>query len=117
MTVTPSWWRSTCVPVFCRFTLVERADRQWRFLPGPARTLPVAVTLKRFFTEDFVFILGIWDLLGRGCGPGGGRGGAAGHAHTGPGARRGAAYSHAARGMQAAPADRICCVAAARGRA
>src|SRR3954470_23855933 len=65
MTVTPSWWRSTCVPVFCRFTLVERADRQWRFLPGPASTLPVAVTLKRFFTEDFVFILGIWDLLGR----------------------------------------------------
>src|SRR3954470_4915791 len=33
-----------------------------RFLPGPAITLPVAVILKRFFTEDFVFILGISDL-------------------------------------------------------
>ncbi|GGG41044.1 hypothetical protein GCM10010964_30820 [Caldovatus sediminis] len=31
-------------------------------LPGPARTLPVAVSRKRFLTLDFVFILGISDL-------------------------------------------------------
>src|SRR3954468_7607717 len=101
MTVTPSWWRSTCVPVFCRFTLEERAERQWRFLPGPASTLPVAVILKRFFTEDFVFILGIWDLLGREGAPETGTRDAAGHAHTGTGARRGAGYSEAGGGMQA----------------
>jgi len=37
-------------------------------LPGPARTLPVAVILKRFFTELFVFSLGIWVSCGLTCG-------------------------------------------------
>ncbi|WP_272916226.1 hypothetical protein [Aristophania vespae] len=33
--------------------------KPWRLLPGPHITLPVAVILNRFLTEDFVFILGI----------------------------------------------------------
>jgi len=36
-----------------------RAERLCRFLPGPARTLPVAVILKRFLALDVVFILDI----------------------------------------------------------
>src|SRR5690606_30004416 len=33
--------------------------RRWRLPAGPARTLPVPVTLKRFLAPDLVFILGI----------------------------------------------------------
>ena len=39
--------------------LLERLIRPWRLLPGPASTLPVAVILNRFLTDDLVFILGI----------------------------------------------------------
>jgi hypothetical protein len=42
-----------------RLAFFVRAERLWRFMPGPAFTLPVAVILNRFLTDDLVFILGI----------------------------------------------------------
>src|SRR5580704_13023795 len=69
---------STWVPRPCRFIFCERLIRPWRFMPGPARTLPVAVILKRFFTEDFVFSLGIFVSLW--CVPASKQAVAAGHA-------------------------------------
>src|SRR5271168_4355038 len=59
LTVMPSAWVSVWLPRFWRLAFWLRAIRQWRFLPGPARTLPVAVILNRFLTDDLVFILGI----------------------------------------------------------
>ena len=64
MTVIPSAWVSVWLPRFARLAFWLRAIRLCRFLPGPASTLPVAVILKRFFTELFVFILGIWVSCG-----------------------------------------------------
>src|ERR1700757_575893 len=59
LTVRPSAWVSTWLPRLLRLAFWLRALRQWRFLPGPASTLPVAVILNRFLTDDLVFILGI----------------------------------------------------------
>jgi hypothetical protein len=59
LTVIPSAWVSVWLPRLLRLAFWVRALRQWRFLPGPARTLPVAVILNRFLTDDLVFILGI----------------------------------------------------------
>src|ERR1700733_13549875 len=63
----PSAWVSTWLPRLVRLAFWLRALRQWRFMPGPARTLPVAVILNRFLTDDLVFILGIlvsfWFVL------------------------------------------------------
>src|ERR1700742_3432406 len=65
----PSAWVNTWLPRLVRLAFWLRALRQWRFLPGPARTLPVAVILNRFLTDDLVFILGIlvsfWLTLAR----------------------------------------------------
>src|SRR5580704_17579628 len=65
----PSAWVSVWLPRLVRLAFWLRALRQWRFLPGPARTLPVAVILNRFLTDDLVFILGIlislWFALAR----------------------------------------------------
>ena len=93
MTVIPSAWVSTWLPRLVRLAFWVRAIRQWRFLPGPARTLPVAVILNRFLTDDLVFILGIlvsfWftlahpDRVKR-------QAVAAGHAHPGPVSQTGA---------------------------
>src|SRR5260370_40992886 len=52
---------SVWLPRLWRFIFCERLIRPWRFMPGPASTLPVAVILNRFLTDDFVFILGIWS--------------------------------------------------------
>src|SRR5579864_7986965 len=49
-----------CMRRLLRMALWLRAERLWRLKPGPAFTLPVAVILKRFLTDDLVFILGIW---------------------------------------------------------
>src|ERR1700729_3649758 len=69
-----------------RFAFCERLIRPWRFIPGPASTLPVAVILNRFLTDDLVFILGIWVSFRWTAGPGKGRTAvAAGHAHFRPG--------------------------------
>jgi hypothetical protein len=69
LTVIPSAWVSVWLPRLLRLAFWVRALRQWRFLPGPARTLPVAVILNRFLTDDLVFILGIlvsfWFALAR----------------------------------------------------
>src|ERR1700722_10597719 len=69
---------STWLPRPFRFIFCERLIRPWRFMPGPARTFPVAVILKRFLTEDFVFSLGI--LISLWSGPRANAGVAAGHA-------------------------------------
>src|SRR5580698_10865755 len=50
---------SVWLPRLERFIFWLRLIRPWRLLPGPARTLPVAVILNRFLTDDLVFILGI----------------------------------------------------------
>src|ERR1700683_2554555 len=100
----PSAWVSTWLPRLVRLAFWLRALRQWRFMPGPARTLPVAVILNRFLTDDLVFILGIlvsfWFVLtrpdrprrtnsrGRACPPG-------------PVSQTGAAYSGGGGGRQA----------------
>ena len=82
-------WVSIWLPRLLRFVFWVRADRPWRFLPGPASTLPVAVILNRFLTDDFVFILGISISLScRPCARSGmstDAGVAAGHAHSRPG--------------------------------
>ena len=49
-----------------RLAFWVRAESLWRFMPGPAFTLPVAVILNRFLTDDLVFILGIWVSFGWG---------------------------------------------------
>src|ERR1700761_3837314 len=59
LTVSPSAWVSVWLPRLDRFIFCERLIRPWRLLPGPASTLPVAVILNRFLTDDLVFILGI----------------------------------------------------------
>src|SRR5579863_1973330 len=82
--VRPSAWVNVWLPRLVRFIFWERLIRPWRLLPGPASTLPVAVILNRFLTDDLVFILGIWSPFG---GPLVRVAVAAGHAHTGPGAR------------------------------
>src|SRR5580704_10725628 len=95
---------STWLPRPFRFIFCERLIRPWRFMPGPARTFPVAVILKRFLTEDFVFSLGILissdgsprerRRRGRAC-------------PTGPARKRAAAYSDGgtvAQAQQAPPA-------------
>src|SRR3984893_14194304 len=50
---------STCMRRLLRLDFCVRAALMWRFMPGPAFTLPVAVILNRFLTDDLVFILGI----------------------------------------------------------
>src|SRR5579862_4916913 len=52
---------SVWLPRLVRFIFWLRLIRPWRFMPGPASTLPVAVILNRFLTDDLVFILGIWS--------------------------------------------------------
>src|SRR6185437_16637122 len=59
LTVRPSAWVRVWLPRLVRFIFCERLIRPWRLLPGPASTLPVAVILNRFLTDDLVFILGI----------------------------------------------------------
>src|SRR6195952_5403577 len=59
LTVRPSAWVSVWLPRLERFIFCERLISPWRLLPGPASTLPVAVILNRFLTDDLVFILGI----------------------------------------------------------
>src|SRR5271169_4724057 len=54
---------SVWLPRLVRLAFWLRAERLWRFLPGPASTLPVPVILNRFLTEDLVFSLGICGLL------------------------------------------------------
>src|SRR6266581_2829491 len=51
---------SVCMRRLLRLAFCERADRLCCLKPGPAFTLPVAVILNRFLTDDLVFILGIW---------------------------------------------------------
>src|SRR6195952_4759553 len=87
LTVIPSAWVSVWLPRLARLAFCERLIRPWRLLPGPASTLPVAVILNRFLTDDLVFSLGIlvsfWlalahpDWVKR-------QAVAAGHAHPGP---------------------------------
>jgi hypothetical protein len=81
--------------------------RLWRFLPGPAKTLPVAVILNRFLTEDLVFILGILTLLSVVVPEMRRREGeadtsvAAGHAHSRPGrANKGGSIAAAGSGRK-----------------
>jgi len=49
----------TLVPRFVRMYLALWLIRRWRLPATPAFTLPVAVSLKRFFTPDLVFNFGI----------------------------------------------------------
>ena len=49
----------TVVPRELRKNVLERLIMPWRLPACPALTLPEAVSLKRFFAPDFVFILGI----------------------------------------------------------
>src|ERR1700712_2165117 len=87
LTVMPSAWVRVWLPRLLRLAFWLRAIRLWRFLPGPARTLPVAVILNRFLTEDLVFSLGIWVSLLWTCPAwvAGNAGVAAGHARSRPG--------------------------------
>ncbi|GBQ90103.1 hypothetical protein AA13595_2814 [Gluconacetobacter johannae DSM 13595] len=67
-------------------------------MPGPASTLPVAVILNRFLTDDLVFILGIFVSFIYRLRPHRGTQAAvtAGHAHSRPGrANRGLAIDKA----------------------
>ena len=50
---------SITVPRALRFIFLERLRRLWRLNATPARTLPVAVSRKRFFALDLVLSLGI----------------------------------------------------------
>src|SRR5579872_5361019 len=90
---------STCQPRPLRFIFCGRLMRPWRFMPGPARTLPVAVSRKRFLTEDLVFSLGICLSYGSGARE------ECERSRPGmpyrPGAQTGAAYSDAVGGAQA----------------
>src|ERR1700733_8051452 len=58
---------SVCIRRLLRLDFWVRAESMWRFMPGPAFTLPVAVILNRFLTDDLVFILGIWVSSGLGA--------------------------------------------------
>src|SRR5215472_16240867 len=64
---------SVCMRRLLRMAFCERAERLWRFMPGPAFTLPVAVILNRFLTDDLVFILGIFVSFGLAARPNGRR--------------------------------------------
>ena len=55
---------SVCMRRLLRMAFCVRAERLWRFMPGPAFTLPVAVILNRYLTDDLVFILGILSPSG-----------------------------------------------------
>ena len=46
-----------------RFIFCGRLIRPWRFMPGPDITLPVAVILNLFLTDDFGLHLGHFGLL------------------------------------------------------
>lgn len=59
MTFLPSASASTIVPRALRMNLLDRLIMPWRLPAAAANTLPVPVTLNRFFAADFVFILGI----------------------------------------------------------
>src|SRR3984957_15099762 len=60
---------SVCMRRLLRLAFWVRAESMWRLKPGPAFTLPVAVILNRFLTDDLVFILGIWfSFLAAACG-------------------------------------------------
>src|SRR3984957_11837863 len=59
LTVFASISVSVWLPRLVRLAFCVRAIKQCRFMPGPASTLPVAVILNRFLTDDLVFILGI----------------------------------------------------------
>lgn len=59
MTFLPSASASTIVPRALRMNLLDRLIMPWRLPAAAAKTLPVPVTLNRFFAADFVFILGI----------------------------------------------------------
>src|SRR5579872_6577984 len=50
---------SVCMRRLLRLAFWVRAESMWRLKPGPAFTLPVAVILNRFLTDDLVFALGI----------------------------------------------------------
>ena len=58
--LSPSVLNITLVPRSWRICFLVRLIMPWR-LPAEAYiTLPVPVTLKRFFAPDLVFSLGIW---------------------------------------------------------
>src|SRR5690606_31172925 len=59
LTILASWSDRTEVPRLVRMYLALWLMRRWRLPATPARTLPVAVTLKRFLAPDLVFIFGI----------------------------------------------------------
>src|SRR5690606_2390958 len=59
LTILASGSERTAVPRLVRMYFALWLMRRWRLPAGPARTLPVAVTLKRFLAPDLVFILGI----------------------------------------------------------
>jgi hypothetical protein len=61
--LSPSVLNSTRVPRSCRICFLVLLIMPWRFPVWAAITLPVAVTLKRFFAPDLVFNLGILALL------------------------------------------------------
>src|SRR6195952_2702326 len=109
LTVRPSAWVSVGLPRLDRFIFCERLIRPWRLLPGPARTLPVAVILNRFLTDDLVFNLGIlvsfWFTLTHPARMNR-RAVAAGHALPGPVSQTAARYSDAGDARQARTADR-----------
>src|SRR6516162_6718190 len=73
----------TCMRRLARLAFVVRAERLCCFMPGPAFTLPVAVILNRFLTDDLVFTLGI--SISSSPSPPNWQATAAGHAHSRPG--------------------------------
>jgi hypothetical protein len=58
-TIFSSALHSVVVPRALRMNFRERLIIPWRLPAWAANTRPVAVTLKRFFALDLVFILGI----------------------------------------------------------
>src|SRR5712675_3191260 len=58
--LSPSVLNRTEVPRSWRICLFVRLIMPWRLPRWAYRTLPPAVTLKRFLAPDFVLILGIW---------------------------------------------------------
>src|SRR6185437_9702784 len=94
LTVRPSAWVSVWLPRLERFIFWLRLIRPWRLLPGPASTLPVAVILNRFLTDDLVFILGISISFSQGP-PAKRQAVAAGHALPGPARKQGRGYNGA----------------------
>lgn len=57
------------VPRAQRIMRWERLRIPWRLPDWPATTLPVAVSLKRFFAPDLVFIFGISVSINMGVNP------------------------------------------------